>query len=104
MSLCFLFTEFISNAVHLLPLRRGFSYGPGGELTSTLVEKVIDQDPPESIEDCYVSPEGKQSWARFDIPWSAVTHVNILNVPTGKSECKTLSKYGLFIYHLFIWG
>ena len=99
----FFFTEFISNAVHLLPLRRGFSYGPGGELTSTLVENVIDLDPPISIEDCYVSPEGKQSWARFDIPWSAVTHVNILNVPTGNSECRTVceSDVNLFFFSTY---
>ena len=79
----FILTVFVGNAVQSLPIRRGFSYGKRNEVTSSLVEKVIDLETPQSIDDCYVSPRGKKPWARFDIPWSLITHVDILNVPAG---------------------
>ena len=76
---------FVANAVRSLGVRRGFAVGKKNKLDHKLVMKTIDGFTPSSLDDCFTSRKGKKAWARYDIPWSVVTHVNILNAPAGSS-------------------
>ena len=77
--------EFVNNPVEKLNIRRGFSIGPQGDIDWLAIQKLLDNKESDSSRECFQSIEGQKSWARFDIPWSLVTHVDIQNVPAPYS-------------------
>ena len=74
-----------------LTIRRGFALDKNGSMDFSAIESVFREEISEKqdtsvLEDCFLSTDGQKAWARFNIEWSAVTHINILNVPKGNSE------------------
>ena len=81
----------MEESVRPLNIRRGFALDKNGSMEFSVIESVFQEKISKKqetlvLEDCFLSTDGQKAWARFDIEWSVVTHINILNVPKGNSE------------------
>ena len=72
--------EFVQNAIRKIEIRRGHAIDNDGFQEPKQLAKTLETS------DCFEKKPGKRPWVTFQIPWSIITHVNILSVNKGEGE------------------
>ena len=73
------FSVFVEEAVRRIKVERGHVLTQDGAIEEEEIEKALDGSNHTDLKECFVSRRHQKAWATLEIPWSSVTHVNILN-------------------------
>ena len=80
-----MFSVLVEDAVRHIPVTRSFSFTEAGFLSGRyILQQTLDISDYEDEWSCFQSMQDQKSFVKLLIPWSMVTHVNILN--SGDSE------------------
>ena len=77
------FSVLVKDAVRPLQVTRSFVLGADGRVENDSLTNVVKGNYSIDSPDCYRSSKVDKGWVTLDIPWSLVTHVNILTAESG---------------------
>ena len=77
--------EAVTEEMRNLEIRRGGEFSSHWTRVPSSIDKAIDGATGTTESECFVSTAAVgESWITFEIPWSIVSHINILTMHSGK--------------------
>ena len=83
----------MTDAVRPLRVTRSFALGEDGTTENDSLTRAVEGDYSTDSPDCYRAGKADKGWVTLHIPWSLVTHVNILTAESGYNFSRSSLHY-----------